>query len=252
MQAVQATTPVQSHPLLVIDDDPRFCEWVTDALAGMGFEVFSAFDGPSGIELSRVVRPAVIILDMIMPGADGLATCKQLKRDPLLRDIPVVGVTSSPDLKYPKQAIHAGAHLFLAKPLGANGLLHVVQLAASQVEEEPGKRAFLRFPATISARCLVRRKAETTGELAGQTGNASLGGLLLLLPETVPWGTLLLIDLKLPDESVTADGAVMWQGPRPTNKGRFHHGIRILRFPQQDGFVRYRRWLNQIAVPGTP
>ncbi len=130
---MKATREVELHPLLVIDDDPRFCEWVAAALKGTAFEVLSAFDGPSGIELARAAQPAVILLDMMMPGADGLATCKQLKRDPLLRDIPVIGVTASDDLKYPEQAFRAGAHLFLAKPFGAEGLLHVVKLAASQV-----------------------------------------------------------------------------------------------------------------------
>lgn len=238
----------QTSPILVIDDDPRFCEFVSAALLRTGFEVLSAPDGPSGIELARAMQPTVILLDMMLPEVDGIATCRQLKREPLLKDIPVVAVTASDDLKYTAQALHAGAGLFLAKPIGASRLFQVVELATNRVQQERDKRAFPRFPATLPVHCLVRGDAKATWELAGQTGNVSLGGLLLLLPEIVPWGTLLRLHLKFSDESVTADGVVMWQGSRPADKGHFHHGIRILRLPEQDGLVRYGRRLSQIAV----
>ena len=65
---------MERRPILVIDDDPRFCEFVSAALSRTGFEVLSAPDGPSGIELARAMQPTVILLDMMLPEVDGIAT----------------------------------------------------------------------------------------------------------------------------------------------------------------------------------
>jgi CheY-like chemotaxis protein len=91
---------MRNRPILIIDDDPQVCELVVDILARADFEVLSAPNGPEGIELARTAQPAVIILDMMMPEMDGLNTLKDLKRDPVLKDIPVVGITASTDLTY--------------------------------------------------------------------------------------------------------------------------------------------------------
>lgn len=235
------------RPVLVIDDDPRVCELVAVMLGQGDFEVLSASDGASGIELGRAAQPAVIILDMMMPGFDGIATCRQLKRDRIIGDVPVVGITAAPDATYTEQAFQAGAEFFLAKPIRANSLVQVVDLAAKKNKGSRGTRTFPRFAAEIPVRCIVRRDAETTRDVAGQTGNVSLEGLLLLLPESLPWGALVRMHLELPDKSVPADGVVMWQGPQPTTDARFRHGVRLLRFPDNAVLVHYRRYLSQLA-----
>ncbi len=63
---------MQTRPILVIDDDSQFCELVTAILEQADFGVLSAPDGLSGLELARTAQPAVIILDMMMPGIDGI------------------------------------------------------------------------------------------------------------------------------------------------------------------------------------
>lgn len=85
----------------------------------------------------------------------------------------------------------------------------------------------------------------------GETGNVSLSGMLLLLPEKVEAGTLLRLQLQLADGPAPADGVVVWPGPQPTDKGYFHRGVRILRFPEEDGLVRYRRWLSLVSAADT-
>lgn len=238
----------QSRPILVIDDDPRFCAWVTAALTGTGFEVLSARDGPSGIELARVARPAVILLDMLLPGMDGIATCKRLKRDRALGGIPVLGVTAAPDLRYTEQAFHAGAEFFLAKPIRANSLAQIVELAAKRAQRTAGSRAFSRFQVELPVRCCVPGDAETTREIAGQTGNVSLDGVLLFLPERLPPGIVLSLQLALPKGPLPAEGAVVWQDAQATDNGRFRHGIRLVRFTDDSGLMVYRRYLSQIAA----
>lgn len=242
---------VETRPILVIDDDPMFCELVTATLWGIGFEVLSASDGPSGIDLARAAQPAVILLDIMMPGIDGIATCKRLKQDPVVWNIPVIGITASPDLKYTEEAFQAGAELFLAKPVGVKSLTQVVNLAAQRVHRETGHRVYPRFPAELAVGCLVPAgNSDTIRQVLGRTSNLSLGGLLLLLPERVPPGTVLelLLALPLPREPITADGTVIWQGPKPAGDGKTPHGIQLLRFLEHFGLAHYQRYLSQIAL----
>ncbi len=98
MQPLQTKNGTQIPSVLVIDDEPDLCTLVGFLLTGAGFKVHSATDGLSGIQLARATKPSVILLDMIMPGLDGLSTCQRLKQDPVLSRIPVVGITASPDL----------------------------------------------------------------------------------------------------------------------------------------------------------
>ena len=218
----------QSRPILVVDDDPRSCELITAILAEADFEVLSASDGPSGIELARTAQPAVIVLDMLMPGMDGISTLQGLKRDPLLKDIPVVGITAASDLTYAKQAFRAGALSFLPKPFSAASLRRMVELASDSIQHETPvrRRRHPRLPAEIAVRCSIQGEAGTTWEAMGHTGNVSLGGLLLWLPEPVAPKTAVRLKLELPECPITAKGMVRWRGPQPAGDERFGHGRR--------------------------
>lgn len=242
---------MQKRPILVIDDDFEFCDLVTSVLTREGFKVLSAPDAQLGIETARATQPAVIILDMILPGINGIMTCQRLKGDPILGDIPVVGVTASSDFEYTEKAFHAGAEFFLPKPFTATRLVSVVKLAAESTRIGTRRRRHLRdlrFPAEVPVRCLVRGDADTTREVAGQTGNVSLGGLLLLLPEKLAPGTVFRLWLRLPEGTIAAEGAVIWQNPQPMGDGRIRHGIQLRGFVENSDLVQYRRYLSQIAA----
>ncbi|MFQ5803067.1 MAG: two-component system response regulator [Candidatus Methylomirabilales bacterium] len=240
-----------TRPILVIDDDHAVCELVTSILTSTGFTVHSASDGPTGIETARAEQPAVILLDMMMPGIDGISTCQRLKRDPVLADIPVVGVTGSDNLRYAGRAFCAGAAFFLAKPFGLNALVNVVELAlesAQRGDPMDRRRRRPRFLAEVPVRCLIGQDAEATREVVGQTGNMSLSGLLLLLPEEIVPGTSLRLRLGLPEGPITADGTVIWQDPQSLEDGRTPHGIRFVRFVEEADLVRYRRLLGELSM----
>lgn len=247
MESAQAE---EKYSVLVIDDDPQFRELVAGILTGRDFEVVSAPDGPAGIELARATQPDVILLDMVMPGLDGIATCDQLKRDAVVADIPVVGVTSAPELDYTAQAFRAGAELFLTKPCGASSLVHVLNLAAKGKHRAGGARTFPRFLAELSVRCRVAGDAETSRDLAGRTGNVSFGGVLVHLPESLPPGTVVRLHLALSEGYANVDGTVTWQGSQLAATCKSPHGIRFLRFVEQTDLERYRRFLAKIAAGG--
>ncbi len=241
---------MESRPILVIDDDPQFCDLVTGILGLADFQVLSAHDGWSGMERARSTQPAVILLDMVMRGPDGIMTCQRLKHDAILRDIPVVGMTSSDDLKFTEKAFRAGAELFLTKPFQPVSLVHVVELALSLSQRETPihrRRRHPRLEVSVRARCLVGGPVPSRQELVGQTANVSLGGLLVCLPAMLASGTLLRLGLNLPDGVVTAHGTVMWINPQSRRGQHCCHGVRLVGFMEHDGLLHYRRFLSQVV-----
>lgn len=239
------------RPILVIDDDRLSCELVTAILTVAGFEVRSAPDGVSGIEMARTVQPAVILLDMMMPGIDGITTLQRLKWDPVLADIPVVGMTASSDLTYTGRAFRAGADFFVPKPVNRATLVRVVELAVDKAERGAPlrhHRLHPRFESAIGVRCLVGTDASGSRKLLGTACNVSLGGLLLLLPEAVVPGTSVGLWLELPERAVPAAGKVMWQNPQVMVDGKLRHGVQLLRFGSDSSLVGYRRYLSGMAA----
>ncbi|NJL27637.1 MAG: response regulator transcription factor, partial [Thermoanaerobaculia bacterium] len=65
--------------LLMIDDDTKLVALVREYLAPQGFELLAAHDGPSGLEAARAQEPALVILDLMLPGLDGLEVCRRLR-----------------------------------------------------------------------------------------------------------------------------------------------------------------------------
>src|SRR5262249_34693470 len=85
--------PHRSPLVLVIDDDPATRDLLQRTLAGDGFSVVTASTGEEGLRLARELQPALITLDVLMPGIDGWTVLARLKTDPDLAAIPVVVLT---------------------------------------------------------------------------------------------------------------------------------------------------------------
>jgi len=228
--------------VLVIDDDPAFCELVSTVLTGLALEVLTAPDGVRGIELARGAKPAVILLDMMLPGLGGIRTCQQLKQDPFLAASVVVTVTASPDLRYIERAFRAGSEFFLMKPFGAERLVQVVESALERAKVGGQRRAQPRFPVDVPVRCVVE-------EVVGRAVNAGLVGLKLYLAEKLAPGTKFRLQLELPTGIVAAEAKVIWQDDEVTDRSvRYSHGIQLLGFVEDSDFLQYRRFLIKIAV----
>ncbi len=125
---MHAEAPAEkSRPtILCIDDDRFLLTLCCDLLELHGYRTLLATDGPTGIETARVGRPDVILLDLMMPGMDGFAVCRQLRTLPALRDIPIILFTARQDLRVDIQAVEAGATLTLRKEFGSMELLHTI------------------------------------------------------------------------------------------------------------------------------
>ena len=106
--------------VVVIDDDRPSLDLLTAYLAGGALRVTTARDGPSGLDAVRRIRPAVVLLDIRLPGMDGWAVLQALKADATTRDIPVV-VVSIVD-EHPRGTA-LGAAAYLVKPVSRDTLL---------------------------------------------------------------------------------------------------------------------------------
>jgi CheY-like chemotaxis protein len=80
--------------ILCIEDDPDMIEYIKIILGRAGYEVIGAEGGVQGLEIMRQEQPDLILLDLMMPGMDGAEVLLRQKRDPAIRDIPVIALTA--------------------------------------------------------------------------------------------------------------------------------------------------------------
>lgn len=109
--------------VLLVDDEPAIRKVIERMLEAEGYEVLHAGDGAEALELAWREPVDTIVLDMRMPGMSGLEVCRQLRADPRTEHTPVVFVTDMADRQFRRDALHAGATDFLAKPFDEIELL---------------------------------------------------------------------------------------------------------------------------------
>lgn len=112
--------------VLVIEDDPNSLLLTTAVLERAGHVVISADRAGAGIELARERRPDLVLMDIQLPGLDGLAATRLLKADPVTAGIPVCALTAHAMKGDEEEMREAGCDDYLAKPLGFRELLDAV------------------------------------------------------------------------------------------------------------------------------
>ena len=174
--------------VLVIDDDADVRDLMKRSLSREGFHVELAADGYSGLERARLLKPAVITLDVMMPGMDGWAVLKQLKADVELAHIPVVMVTIVDEKNL---GFSLGAVEHLTKPIDWQRLFSLLHRFCDGhfdqsvliVEDNPQTRELLR-------RNLANQGWHT---LEAENGRIALERLETVLPAVI------LLDLMMPE-----------------------------------------------------
>jgi PleD family two-component response regulator len=118
--AAPAATARVSHEeaatILIADDDPTIVRLLTLTLEPQGFRLLTASDGETALRIAREERPALVLLDWQMPGADGIAVTRALRADAALRDVPVVLITGLSGDEHTAAGFDAGVTDYLTKP----------------------------------------------------------------------------------------------------------------------------------------
>lgn len=109
--------------ILVVDDEPRIAELARDYLEHAGFAVLLAPDGPSAVATARERRPDLIVLDLGLPGLDGLDVTRQIRSGPTTADVPIVMLTARDDELDKLLGLELGADDYLTKPFSPRELV---------------------------------------------------------------------------------------------------------------------------------
>jgi two-component system cell cycle response regulator len=120
--------------VLVVDDRYDNVRLLAYELMDHGFDVVTAFSGAQALEAARLARPDVILLDIMMPGMDGVEVCRRLKSDLDLRPIPVIMVSAREMDQDVIRGLDAGAHDYVTKPFNTQIVLARIRSAARAKE----------------------------------------------------------------------------------------------------------------------
>ncbi len=120
--------------ILIVEDSPTQAERLRHILEQNGTEVRMAGNGKEALVEIRRERPRIVITDVVMPEMDGYELCGQIKRDPNLKDIPVILVTSLSDPKDVLKGLECGANSFIVKPYDEEYLLSRIRYVLANEE----------------------------------------------------------------------------------------------------------------------
>jgi len=103
--------------ILIIEDNPMNMELACDVLEYAGFQVLQAVSAEEGLSLAHAERPDLVLMDIALPGIDGLEATRRLQQDAATRDIPVIALTASAMQSDENNALLAGCQGVIRKPI---------------------------------------------------------------------------------------------------------------------------------------
>jgi len=113
--------------ILLVEDNEMNRDMLSRRLQRRGYEVVTAVDGETGLAMTRSEAPALVLMDMSLPGLDGWEATRRIKADPATRAIPVVALTAHAMAGDREQALAAGCDDFDTKPIDLERLLGKIQ-----------------------------------------------------------------------------------------------------------------------------
>jgi DNA-binding NarL/FixJ family response regulator len=184
---------------LVVDDSPETLRLLTDALDGADMTVMVAMDGAAAMRIVDQITPDIILLDAVMPGMDGFETCRRLKRDAGLSNVPVIFMTGLAETEHIVHGLEAGGVDYVTKPIVIEEMLARIRVHLANARLTQSARAAL----DVSGRFLFAVSRQ--GKIMWATPQAQK-----LLSDNLSPGTT--------DELVLPDPMLQWLEQAQTGK----------------------------------
>ncbi len=121
------TSPSRSLSILLVEDNEANLQMTADYLTGMGYRVLVARGGAEAVEQAVEQRPDLILMDIQMPGVDGLEATRRIRAHAELADTPIIALTALAMPGDRERCLAAGANGYLSKPVGLKGLMHAIE-----------------------------------------------------------------------------------------------------------------------------
>lgn len=149
--------------IVVVEDEPDIVDVVSYNLKREGYRVVSVGRGDEGLNVIREQSPNLVILDLMLPGMDGLSICQQMKSDPMVRDIPIIIISAKGEESDVVIGLELGADDYLSKPFSLRELLARVKavLRRGPPQEDHGKETIVIQNLVVS---IPRHEVRVDGE----------------------------------------------------------------------------------------
>ena len=135
--------PKKRDVALVVDDFPETLRLLTDALDGAGMTVMVALDGAAAMRIVDQITPDIVLLDAVMPGMDGFETCKRLKRDAGLNNVPIIFMTGLAETEHIVRGLEAGGVDYVTKPIVVQEMIARIRVHLANARLTQSARAAL-------------------------------------------------------------------------------------------------------------
>ena len=132
--------------ILVVDDEPRIVQLVRDYLEHGGFAVLTASDGPSALRSARTGRPDLVVLDLGLPGVDGLDVARSLRRD---GEVPIIILSARTDESDKLVGLELGADDYLTKPFSPKELVARVRAVLRRASDAAEPSEIIRVGSDV-------------------------------------------------------------------------------------------------------
>ncbi len=162
----------QKDVVLIIDDNPTNLGVVVESLEESGFKIIVARNGEMGLKRARLVKPDIILLDIIMPGISGFETCSRLKADKNTVDIPVIFMTALDNTEDKVKGFELGGVDYITKPVQVEEVLARLKTHLTIHKLKNVNQQNERLKQEIAKRKLVEEQLRQSKELAESANHA--------------------------------------------------------------------------------
>jgi two-component system, OmpR family, response regulator MprA len=162
--------------LLVVDDEQSIVDFIRLGMRYEGFRVEDAADGVSGFDLAQRLRPHLIVLDVMLPGMDGIEVCRRLRENEATADIPILMLTAKDEVRDRVAGLESGADDYLTKPFSFEELAARVKALLRRQQRlaaagGPGGRVLRVGDLTLDEAAREVRRGERVVELTATEYN---------------------------------------------------------------------------------